>query len=102
MSLSQDEKKGRNERCGICYEIMSNAGPKQVVCLQCGHLFCHRCITIALSKSKQCPICKLPAKKSHIRRLFFSNLYIKDEQEVATLRLKLMTETNQRKRVSLI
>lgn len=50
--------------CPICLELIHKREPVSTIC---GHLFCKKCLQVALKITKKCPICKrgLTAKSSY-------------------------------------
>ena len=40
-------------KCPICFDLF-----REVYSTQCGHSFCFQCISAALQRSQQCPVCK--------------------------------------------
>lgn len=57
--------------CPICYEQLSSK--MKPMSTPCGHIFCTKCITLALrvSKSKKCPTCQRIIKLQSCTRLYF-------------------------------
>ncbi|XP_039241237.1 uncharacterized protein LOC113990023 [Pipra filicauda] len=67
--LAISEEWQRAVRCPICMDFFSQIirSVRQVVSTQCGHLFCSRCIAVALENSRACPTCRteLPPRDYH-------------------------------------
>ncbi|KAI3638438.1 hypothetical protein MIR68_003567 [Amoeboaphelidium protococcarum] len=55
----------RKPECPICFDTMS-----EMASLNCGHVFCHSCITGWIKKKTQCPICNKRANAKQIRKIF--------------------------------
>ncbi|KAI3644408.1 hypothetical protein MP228_010572 [Amoeboaphelidium protococcarum] len=55
----------RKPECPICFDTMS-----EMASLNCGHVFCHSCITGWIKKKSQCPICNKRANAKQIRKIF--------------------------------
>jgi hypothetical protein len=53
--------------CPICFESIVNRKP---VSTSCGHLFCRKCITRALSNVKKCPMCQKSLKSNNLLNIF--------------------------------
>jgi len=82
-------------QCIICLSGWSNAGPHQICCLKCGHVFGKSCVEMWLKNKSKCPQCQQPAKKSDIRPLFVSkSLAAYDSAELDRLKKELQSERN--------
>ncbi|NXB19968.1 RNF4 ligase, partial [Rhagologus leucostigma] len=48
-------------RCPICMDVYSEivAHGRQLVATMCGHVFCSRCLPIALETAHMCPTCRV-------------------------------------------
>ncbi|KAF8159331.1 AMP-dependent synthetase and ligase [Crassisporium funariophilum] len=53
--------------CPVCRGF-----PKQSTVTQCGHLFCHECITRSLSNRKSCPVCMEPTTTRQLKPVHLS------------------------------
>jgi len=53
--------------CPLCLEP-----PQESSATRCGHLFCTRCITHALSQKKLCPVCRKSATLRQLRKIYLS------------------------------
>uniref|UniRef100_A0A674HER7 RING-type domain-containing protein n=1 Tax=Taeniopygia guttata TaxID=59729 RepID=A0A674HER7_TAEGU len=60
-SLSSSAQQGVVIRCPICMESYSEfiQRGRQLVATLCGHVFCSRCLPIALEASYMCPNCRM-------------------------------------------
>ena len=54
-------------KCSICQEEQMK-DPSTILCY---HVFCHGCISAALSSCQKCPICRKRATTGQIKRLYF-------------------------------
>lgn len=61
----QDEAASIKMECSICLESILQ---QEVSSLACSHLFCSNCIHQFVARNKFCPICKMPAKLTDLRR----------------------------------
>ncbi|XP_053832243.1 uncharacterized protein LOC128806588 isoform X2 [Vidua macroura] len=58
---SSDAQQGVVIRCPICMEYYAEfvRRGRQLVAALCGHVFCSRCLPIALEASHMCPVCRM-------------------------------------------
>ncbi|NWV38344.1 RNF4 ligase, partial [Grantiella picta] len=60
-SIPSSSQQGVVIKCPICFEyyseIMQNG--RQLVATLCGHVFCSRCLPLALENSSFCPTCRV-------------------------------------------
>lgn len=84
--------------CIICLENWTSAGPHQICCLPCGHLFGYACIRQWLGRSRrgrQCPNCKTSARIKDLRYIFgvSTRLAATDTSEIQSLQKRIRQET---------
>lgn len=84
--------------CIICLESWTSAGPHQICCLPCGHLFGFACISQWLGRSRrgrECPSCKTPARIKDLRYIFgvSARLAVTDTSEIQSVQKRLRQET---------
>ncbi|KAK9055640.1 hypothetical protein SSX86_026725 [Deinandra increscens subsp. villosa] len=53
--------------CSVCLDPMIG----EAMSTKCGHLFCNRCIRIALSDQAKCPLCRCRITHKELLRIFF-------------------------------
>lgn len=53
-SSDEDDEDNDMEECGICFGEIPEDG---VGVTKCGHIFCHECLQMTVSKSHKCPYC---------------------------------------------
>lgn len=54
-------------KCAICLEIIRT---QEVSSLQCGHMFCSKCIKESLNEYQACPLCKASVNLMDLRRVY--------------------------------
>jgi len=86
-------------QCTICLDSWHSCGPHRICSLKCGHLFGRSCIEKWLRSSRQCPICKAKAQRSHIRPLYVQHLIVADNSEEQRLAKLLGEEIGRREKV---
>lgn len=55
-------------QCSICLESPAGRRPQTTLC---GHIFCFDCLTMALARKKECPVCK-----AKISTKDYHNIYV--------------------------
>ncbi|NWU16214.1 RNF4 ligase, partial [Cephalopterus ornatus] len=60
-------------RCPICMDFYSQIvqGERQIVSTLCGHLFCSRCLPVALETARACPTCRTELYPDAYHPIFF-------------------------------
>ncbi|XP_048158766.1 E3 ubiquitin-protein ligase RNF4-like [Corvus hawaiiensis] len=60
-TASSDAQRGVVIRCPICMDVYSEIMEhgRQLVATMCGHVFCSRCLPIALETDELCPTCRV-------------------------------------------
>lgn len=100
-SPKHEEEDEDSNMCTICLSAWTNAGPHQLCCMPCGHLFGYSCIKQWLQpdgrgsrRKRPCPTCKQPARVKELRQLYGLpiNLRVADASETQRLREQLKTE----------
>ena len=71
-SSSSSSSSSRGSRCVICFDPFAAYGSEHcVAALKCGHVFGLSCAERAVKARKICPTCRLPARKSDIRKIYW-------------------------------
>ncbi|KAL5476442.1 hypothetical protein ACEPAI_3447 [Sanghuangporus weigelae] len=70
-STKPTKQAGSGYTCPLCLDQDADR-ILELSSIKCGHAFCTPCITRALDKKRQCPICRSTAKIKHLRHIFLT------------------------------
>jgi len=64
--IKKTTKKIPEDECPICYKTPPLSNPMQT---ECGHIFCKKCIHLALEKNLNCPMCRKKCDMKKLKKL---------------------------------
>lgn len=69
LNSSEEKSVSRQLTCAVCLDTLKEKN--KPVSTNCGHLFCYNCLTIAIKKTKKCPLCNSKQGSKTFHRIYF-------------------------------